>query len=65
MIHNNKFKRSNRKIIAGVCAGIADWFNISLRKCRIFWTILTLITFLIPGILIYIVLWITMEPPDD
>lgn len=59
------FKRSKNKYIAGVCGGTAAWFDTNPQIFRILWIMLTIITFLIPGILVYIILWLTMEPPDD
>ena len=55
---SNKLRRSqNKRILAGVCGGLSDFFGIS-----VFWFRLALILALlpggIPGILIYTILWI-------
>lgn len=48
----------NNKIIAGVCAGIANFINIDPVIVRIIWLILLL--FMGIGMFAYIVLWIVM-----
>ncbi|MBM4172430.1 MAG: PspC domain-containing protein [Ignavibacteria bacterium] len=59
------FKRSNDRYLGGVCGGIAEKLNISPLVVRIFWAVLTFITFMIPGLVVYIILWNTMIPPDE
>lgn len=50
--------RSNNKIIAGVCAGIAEHFGLDIGTVRL----ITLILIIFGGISIwvYIILWIIM-----
>ena len=48
------------KKIAGVCAGLADYFDTDPTIMRILWAFTTLATGLLPGILGYIVAWILM-----
>jgi phage shock protein C len=60
---SNKLRRSRKhRIIAGVCGGLADFFGIS-----VFWFRLALIlAFLpggIPGLLIYLIMWVII--PSD
>lgn len=59
------FKRSNDRYLGGVCGGIAEKLNISPLVVRIFWAVLTFITFMIPGLVVYLILWNTMIPPDE
>ncbi len=55
------FRPRNGRMIAGVCAGIADYFGWDRTLVRI----LTVASFLIPGpqFLAYLLLWILM--PDE
>ena len=55
-----KLVRSNRKIIAGVCAGIADYLGWDPVWVRILFVLLSIATVVLTGILVYIVLWIAM-----
>ena len=60
-----KFKRANDRYLGGVCGGIAEWFKLNPKVVRVVWAVISLITFFFPGLIIYIVLWIIMEPPDE
>lgn len=48
----------NNKVIAGVCAGIANYFNIDPVLVRIIWLVLLL--FLGIGLFPYLILWVVM-----
>ncbi len=58
-----KLTRSNNKVIAGVCAGIAEWLGWDINTVRIIYILASLISAAFPGILVYVLLWIVM--PDD
>lgn len=49
------------KMIAGVCAGVANYFNIDVVLVRILFVLFALAGG--PGVLAYIILWIVM--PED
>ena len=50
--------RSNKnRMIAGVCGGLAEYFNIDPTIVRLIWVLLTLIS-VGAGILAYIIAWI-------
>jgi phage shock protein C len=49
--------RSNRKL-AGVCAGIAEYFGWDPTLVRVAWIVLTLLGG--SGILIYLIMWLVM-----
>ncbi len=55
--------RSNDQMIAGVCAGIAEYFGWDKGVVRLVYLILSVFSAGFPGILVYIVLWIVM--PED
>ena len=48
--------RSNR-MMAGICAGIADYFNVDPTLIRLLWVLLVFLS-LGTGILVYIIAWI-------
>lgn len=56
---NKKLTRSNNRMIAGVCAGIADYFNWDITLVRIVYVLLTFFTVFSGGI-VYFVLWLIM-----
>jgi phage shock protein C len=57
-MEEKKLRRSNDKMIAGVCAGLAEYFNVDAVLVRIIFVLLLLAGG--PGFIIYIILWIVM-----
>ena len=56
--------RAERKI-AGVCAGLAEYFDLDVTLVRVLWLVVTVFSGLIPGIIGYVVAWIVMpEEPE-
>ena len=54
------FRSRDNRIIAGVCAGIAEYAELDPTLVRLLWAALTIITMGFPGIIIYLVAWIIM-----
>ena len=59
-MNHRSLKRSNNRIIAGVCAGIADYFGWKTDIVRLVFVLLTIFSAGFPGLVAYIVLWILM-----
>lgn len=55
-------KRSSDKMIAGVCAGIAEHFGWDTTLVRVAYVLLSIFSAGFPGLLVYIILWFIM--PD-
>jgi phage shock protein C len=55
-------KSSHNKMIAGVCGGIAEYFDIDPTLVRVAYVVLSLLSTGFPGLLIYIILAFVM--PD-
>jgi len=51
-------------MIAGVCGGIAEWLGWDPTIVRIGYVLLSVLSAAFPGILVYIILWIVIPPPD-
>lgn len=58
MEEKKKLTRSNDKMIAGVCGGIADYLGIDPTLVRIAYVLMVLFAGF--GILLYVILWIIM-----
>ena len=58
-------RRSKNSMIAGVCAGIAEWLNWDITLVRVGYVLVSILSAAFPGILIYIILWIILPPPDS
>ena len=52
--------RSQDKVIAGVCGGIANYFGWDAALVRILYLVISIFSAGFPGILVYIILWIVM-----
>jgi len=60
-----KLKRSKNQQLAGVCAGIAEYFGWDVTLVRVLYALLTIFSAGFPGLMIYIVLWIIMPLDND
>lgn len=57
----NKLHRSrNHRMIAGVMGGIAEYFGWSANLTRILFVFISTASVAVPGILIYLILWLIM-----
>ena len=50
--------------IAGVCAGIAEYFGWEVTLFRIAFVFVSVLSAAFPGIFAYLVLWVVMPRPD-
>jgi phage shock protein C len=57
---DRKLLRSNNRVIAGVCAGIAEWLGWDITLVRILYVVISILSAAFPGILVYIIMWIIM-----
>lgn len=57
---DKQLTRSNNAVIAGVCAGIAEYFGWQIGVTRLVYLLVSIFSAAFPGILVYIVLWIVM-----
>ncbi len=61
---NQPLVRSANSKVAGVCGGLAAWLDVEPTVLRIVWVLGTFFTACLPGILLYLVLWLMMPGPD-
>lgn len=52
----------SNKMLAGVCAGIANYFNLDPTLIRVIYALLTVFT-AFAGVIIYLLMWIIV--PED
>lgn len=52
--------RSKDSMIAGVCGGIARYFDLDPTLVRIGYILLSVLSAAFPGLLVYIILWIVI-----
>lgn len=49
-------------MIAGVCAGIAEYLDLDITLVRILYVLISIFSAGFPGLLVYVILWFVM--PD-
>lgn len=55
-VHDQRLHRSGSdRMIAGVCGGLATYFAIDATVVRLVWAVVTVLTGVIPGSLVYLV----------
>jgi phage shock protein C len=64
MTNGRRLTRSPNKMIAGVCAGIAEYFGWDVTLFRIVFVLASILSVAFPGILVYVVLWVVMPRPE-
>lgn len=58
-MNNRKLTRSNDRMIAGVCAGLAEYFGLDTTVVRVAYALLTVST-AFSGVIVYLILMIVM-----
>jgi len=61
---SRSLRRSRNRMIAGVCAGIAEWLGWDVTLVRVLYVVVSLVSMAFPGTLVYIILWIVMPGPE-
>jgi phage shock protein PspC (stress-responsive transcriptional regulator) len=64
MADGRRLTRSRNKMIAGVCAGIAEYFGWEVTLFRVVFVLVSILSVAFPGILVYLVLWLVMPRAD-
>lgn len=63
-LSNKQLKKSNNRVVAGVCGGIAEYFGLDYTLVRAAYAILTIFSAAFPGCIIYLILMFVM-PSDN
>jgi len=58
-------RSARHRMIAGVCGGIAEYFDLDPTIVRIAYVLVSIVSIAFPGILAYIVLMFVMPAPDS
>jgi phage shock protein PspC (stress-responsive transcriptional regulator) len=59
-----RLRKSNDKIIAGVCGGIAEWLGWDPTLVRVGYVVISIVSIAFPGIFVYLLLWLIMPQPE-
>ncbi len=60
MSKEKKLTRSENKMLAGVCGGLGEYFNLDPTLVRIGYVLLTIFSAGFPGVLVYLILMLVM-----
>ena len=60
-----KLTRSNNKLLAGVCGGLAEYCDVDPTLIRIVYAALTIFSACFPGLLLYLVMLIIMPQAEQ
>ncbi len=52
------YRSKTNKMIAGICGGIGEYFDIDPTLVRIIYVIVSVFSIAFPGILVYLILWV-------
>jgi phage shock protein C len=55
-----RLTRSDRRLIGGVCAGLAEYLGWSVFWTRVVYVVASIASAAFPGILMYVILWIVL-----
>lgn len=58
------YRSQKQKMIAGICGGLAEYFNIDVSLARLLFVALALLTALLPMVLFYIIAWIIVPAEE-
>lgn len=64
-MHKKLYKSSSNRMLAGVCAGIAEYFNIDATIIRVAFALVSVLAASVPGVLIYIICAIIIPDEPD
>lgn len=57
---NKRLRKSSDRMIAGVCGGLAEYFDLDPTLVRAGYVLLSLCSIAFPGLLAYLILWLIM-----
>jgi phage shock protein PspC (stress-responsive transcriptional regulator) len=49
------YRSKTNRVLLGVCGGLGEYFNVDPTIIRLIWTILTIFSWLVPGIVAYLI----------
>lgn len=64
MESKRKLRRSRNTVLKGVCGGIAEWYKLDPMFVRMFYLLTATSSAIIPGVVIYLILWWVMPPAE-
>lgn len=63
-MNGKKLTKGHEKMLAGVCSGIAEYFDIDVTLARAIYAVASIFVAGFPGVILYIILAIVMPEPE-
>ncbi len=57
------YRSSKQRMIAGICGGLAEYFDVDVNIMRLLFVAISLLSVLFPMVIFYIIAWIIV--PDE
>ncbi len=64
-MEQKKLRRSENRMLGGVIAGLAEYFDVDVTMLRVCYVLLSLFTAAFPGLLVYIILLLIMPNSQE
>lgn len=64
-MEQKKLTKSENKVLAGVCAGLAEYMGMDITVMRVLYALLTFCSAAFPGVLLYLIMALVMPDPWD
>jgi phage shock protein C len=58
------YRSSKQKMIAGICGGLAEYFDMDVNIMRLLFVAISLLSVLFPMVIFYIVAWIIVPEKE-
>lgn len=58
------YRSLSKKIIGGVCGGLADYFDLDVSLVRLIFVAIALVTALLPMFIFYVIAWIIIPAEE-
>ncbi|MGD8534638.1 MAG: PspC domain-containing protein [Candidatus Aminicenantes bacterium] len=59
------YRSQAQKMIGGVCAGLAEYFDLDVNIMRLLFIALTLLTAILPMLIFYIIAWLIVPVEEE
>ena len=59
MVVKHLYRSKKNRVLAGVCGGIGEYFNVDPLIVRLLWVLATLLTVFV-GVIIYLIAWLVI-----
>ncbi len=58
------YRSSKQRMIAGICGGLADYFDMDVNIMRLLFVAISLLSVLFPMVIFYIIAWIIVPEEE-